>query len=864
MRLPRSVTVRAGFCACLLLNVVWPQSASGTVLYVRANGSDEHDGLTARTAFATVGCGARSLANPGDRVVVGPGTYVEGNITPVRGGIEGYPIRFQADPSGTLTGDAAGAVVIQPLGQATAGFRLLGHHHVIIEGFTIEGSSDPGIQVRASVLGTKSAEVTIRDNEVRGSARSGIEVSAEGNVVIENNLVSNNLTTGISVTGADGTESGNVVPRVINNTLRNNGDHGVFVANARDGVVAGNRILSNQATGVTLRGTDGMLVANNLIYANAQHGIAIGSGRTSDVGSLNTAVANNTVYGNGGWGLVVGSVWGDSPGATVVDNIFHENLAGGIAVATSSTAGYAAGFNINPDGYADGTPANAYDLSDDPLFVDPAGPDGVLGGDGFADDDFHLRDQPPERSPGIDAGSTTVEQRGVTGSAVASGGVDSGVVDIGYHYGATYEPDMDVRPPFMPLYVRAGGEDGRSGKTPATALASLGVAGARAWAGVTVVVGPGRYVEGNVHPPQYGGRASFVADPSGEATGDFPGVVLVDATGAEAPAFVLLKAAFAVVDGFFVTGARTAGIQVRSGSDQARVRNNVVFSNLRRGIDVRDAAGAQVTNNLVYANLSGGIQLTGAPRTLVSSNTCFANDGNGITVGAPVAAPCARVWYNIVHGNGKNGIQVGSNTGVSQSLPGYDPAYNLNTDGYGAGTPRPESDLSLDPLFVDPAGADGVLGGDGFEDDSFHLVQVAAGQATDSPAVDFAPIPVQGSDLAGWSTRSDGVPDADGLDLGFHYGTPSVPLEWFNPDRPESARDRGFPDFCYPEQPDPCKVGDCNGDGQVTVDELVTAVAIALGTVDPGACPQADRNEDGKVTVDELLAAINVALGLAC
>jgi hypothetical protein len=330
---------------------------------------------------------------------------------------------------------------------------------------------------------------------------------------------------------------------------------------------------------------------------------------------------------------------------------------------------------------------------------------------------------------------------------------------------------------------------------------------------------------------------------------------------------------------------------------------------------VRDAAGAQVTNNLVYTNLSGGIQLTGAPRTLVSSNTCFANDGNGITVGAAVAAPCARVWYNIVSGNGNNGVQVGSNTSVAESLVGYDAAYNVNTDGYGAGTPRPESDLSLDPGFVDPAGADALLGGDGFEDDSFYLAQVAAGQAVDSPAVDFAPVLAQGSEVAGRSTRSDGAPDAGALDMGFHYGTPRVALEWRNPDRPESSDDRGFPDFCYPvgsvtnvglvvagggfqmlshagtrtvvaerfkrdqrlvardagipdfcpsDGPDPCEVGDCDGDGTVTVNELVAAVGIALGTVDPSACLQADRDQDGYVTVDELIAAINTALGLAC
>ena len=41
--------------------------------------------------------------------------------------------------------------------------------------------------------------------------------------------------------------------------------------------------------------------------------------------------------------------------------------------------------------------------------------------------------------------------------------------------------------------------------------------------------------------------------------------------------------------------------------------------------------------------------------------------------------------------------------------------------------------------------------------------------------------------------------------------------------------------------PVPC-VGDCNGDGEVTVDELLTMVNIALGNLPVTACPAASRN----------------------
>ncbi len=54
--------------------------------------------------------------------------------------------------------------------------------------------------------------------------------------------------------------------------------------------------------------------------------------------------------------------------------------------------------------------------------------------------------------------------------------------------------------------------------------------------------------------------------------------------------------------------------------------------------------------------------------------------------------------------------------------------------------------------------------------------------------------------------------------------------------------------------------GDCGGDGQVTVDEILVGVNIALGTAAPAACGAMDANSDGQVTVDEVVGALNGAL----
>jgi hypothetical protein len=57
----------------------------------------------------------------------------------------------------------------------------------------------------------------------------------------------------------------------------------------------------------------------------------------------------------------------------------------------------------------------------------------------------------------------------------------------------------------------------------------------------------------------------------------------------------------------------------------------------------------------------------------------------------------------------------------------------------------------------------------------------------------------------------------------------------------------------------PCP-GDCNGDGIVSINELILAVNISSGSIPLSACSAADRDRNGSVTIDELIAAVNDAL----
>jgi hypothetical protein len=53
---------------------------------------------------------------------------------------------------------------------------------------------------------------------------------------------------------------------------------------------------------------------------------------------------------------------------------------------------------------------------------------------------------------------------------------------------------------------------------------------------------------------------------------------------------------------------------------------------------------------------------------------------------------------------------------------------------------------------------------------------------------------------------------------------------------------------------------DCDGDGAVVINELVTGIGIALGSAPLASCPAFDRDGDGTVAIDEIIAAVGAAL----
>lgn len=58
----------------------------------------------------------------------------------------------------------------------------------------------------------------------------------------------------------------------------------------------------------------------------------------------------------------------------------------------------------------------------------------------------------------------------------------------------------------------------------------------------------------------------------------------------------------------------------------------------------------------------------------------------------------------------------------------------------------------------------------------------------------------------------------------------------------------------------PSCVGDCNQSGEVTVDELITMVNVALGSASLSACPVGDADGSGTIEINEIIAAVNNGL----
>ncbi|MBI5618467.1 MAG: tandem-95 repeat protein, partial [Gammaproteobacteria bacterium] len=206
--------------------------------------------------------------------------------------------------------------------------------------------------------------------------------------------------------------------------------------------------------------------------------------------------------------------------------------------------------------------------------------------------------------------------------------------------------------------------------------------------------------------------------------------------------------------------ANGTGISIYSAS----VSSNRVYSN---STGIADTGYSQVENNAVYANTNVGIALSGYHNgQSVRDNTIYQLVGDAVTIAA--STQDAQLYNNIVKVNAGYGISTG--TGVLRLLADYNlfstPLAGAKVGLWNNATQAAEiadwRTLSAqdahskegDPLFLDPDGADNVLGekglvtGNGF-DDNFGLRANSA--AIDSANMYYA----TATDIQGMPRRDD-------------------------------------------------------------------------------------------------------------
>ena len=340
-------------------------------------------------------------------------------------------------------------------GNGFSGLRLeQGNDHVIVADNRIEATlpSSTGLQNFGTVIWGPHATVT--GNTVHGHGGAGLVVRDES--VVAHNWIEGNRW-GISVDGVNTTIHDNKVignasgirspslALITDNLIYNNSEFGI---DGR-GTIRGNTIHSNEV-GVNAWGliTDNQIYNNNIgilsesiagtgttVSGNQIHsnrlGVEIAKGRlesnliyANNLASVRLTnqtvhVYSNTIYQDTGNGV---EVFGQS--ARLADNILSAHDGFPIVVAHGATD-LTSDYNLFDSGnsgpmalwgdreFADietwiyELGQDRHSIFGDPRFIDPAGPDGILGYDasgaidGSSDDDFRLL---PD-SPAIDAGT---------------------------------------------------------------------------------------------------------------------------------------------------------------------------------------------------------------------------------------------------------------------------------------------------------------------------------------------------------------------------------------------------------------------------------------------------------------------------
>jgi parallel beta-helix repeat protein len=318
---------RKTLALCCCLAAVFSGAAGAKTIYVNnglAAAADSNPGTASTSPMKTISAGVK-VAQPGDTVVVMPGTYTEATTATdistvgiqIRGkGTAAAPIVIQAQTPGTVTIDQKMNAV---------GFVVLNASYVTINGFNIQNCYGGGIRMfegaPSNNMVVENMTVTHCDG-VAGDNVGGIYIGGCSNCTITNNTIS-----GVTIAGQYNMNAAGI--------------HGYSQSNC----TLSNNVISNAFTGIFHKrsaGTTGLLIQGNII-SGVTYGIMYSIGGAGDPPHINQRVYNNIISSsNMAIYAPLGEAASESQGLTIQHNV----ILGSSGIVTQNYAGVVVQDNI--------------------------------------------------------------------------------------------------------------------------------------------------------------------------------------------------------------------------------------------------------------------------------------------------------------------------------------------------------------------------------------------------------------------------------------------------------------------------------------------------------------------------------------
>ena len=224
---------------------------------------------------------AVAAAEPGDKILVCPGVYLE-TVEVTKPDLR---IEAQAAP---------GEVVLQGTPSQPFGFRLLNTTGVLVQGFTVQGFSDANIRIEGGSGNTLRKNIT-----TAAVVGSGIRViNSSANVVEHNTSFANQNGITVTSTVKEPATSDNIIRH---NETYSNGQAGlqILIVPPAVGTLSGNVLFRNDShdnpIGIrNVQSAHGSVIENNRVFANLR-GIIVGN--STGVTVRNNRSERNTEFG---------------------------------------------------------------------------------------------------------------------------------------------------------------------------------------------------------------------------------------------------------------------------------------------------------------------------------------------------------------------------------------------------------------------------------------------------------------------------------------------------------------------------------------------------------------------------------------